>query len=1214
MKSKLLLCVGGLSLAALVLIAAVPEKKVDATEASRLNNLGCAYMNQQLFEKAQKAFADALAHDPNLTIAKLNEGVALAGIGKADDAKQALTEASKLLPKDPHVWYSLGLLDKNSADPQAAVDDFKHVIELDDSDADTWYFLGTVYSQLREFPHAIDAFQHALKLNPNHASAQFGLSRAYQQSGDPTSAHEHLTRFQYITQHKLGSAMSLAYGEQGKYSLAEDSPTYAQKVPPQIPVKFVDVTKEAGIRTTATKSELAGKSYLPGACFLDYDGDGRIDLFLPNDGTGMALYHNTGNGKFQNATEAAGLDPKAQGVSCTAGDYDNDGAVDLAAIVNLKVTLFHNQKNGTFKNVSDAAGISGEGAGLTFIDYDHDGDLDLYVNRTFVSAPGESAPRAGQNVMFRNNGNGTFTDVTDSTGLQGPASSATAVGTDYNNDRAVDLVIAGSEAPVLFKNPREGKFEAWRPWAASPFYATGIAVADFDHDGWMDFAFAGQGFTSLRVFRNLGGKTFEVVQTLPETGWRQAYGIAAFDYDNDGWVDLVAVGETKEGKGEIKLFRNLGPDGWKDVTADVDLDKIQLKDPRAIITGDYDNDGATDLLITQNHGPAVLLKNEGGNKNNWLRLALKGLNSNKSAIGTKVEVFSDGIRQKYEIYGSNGYLGQNSPYLTVGLGQAKQADVVRMLWPGGVLQDEIEVAANKQADFQELDRRGSSCPTLFVWDGQHYDLVADVLGAGVIGHWIAPGERNIPRPVEWVKVDRDLIHEVSAREGARSSTNHGETGAAARQAERSSAASVLSFRLMEPMEEVVYLDAVKLVAVDHPLNEDVYPNEYFASNPPYPEFKVITSRGAKPPAGAWDDKNNNLLPDLLARKYVGNFDLLPFRGFAKQHSITLDLGEPYRGGPLRLLMHGEIEYFTATGMYAASQAGIEATAPYVEAEVAHVGRTFPSTSSGQALSDKGLNQNPAGQNARAERASAGEAPRPTQASDENVLPTQAGRWIRVVDDMGFPAGLPRTITTDLSGRLPVGTKRIRITTNLQIYWDSILIDRSALQNDFQLREVPLAKADLGFHGYPKQIEGMPPGNVKYVYEQVSRTGPYARQAGEYTRYGDVRPLLSSSDDKLVVFGSGEEVQLDFDPSKLPPVPAGWIRDYFFMANGYEKDMDFYAAEGSTVEPLPFRGMGTYPYPGKSFPRDAGHRDYVLKYNTRFVSGNEPRGYAYEYRK
>jgi hypothetical protein len=615
------------------------------------------------------------------------------------------------------------------------------------------------------------------------------------------------------------------------------------------------------------------------------------------------------------------------------------------------------------------------------------------------------------------------------------------------------------------------------------------------------------------------------------TNWVRAFGVAALDYDNDGWVDLVAVGETKDGHGEVKLFRNLGPDGFKDVTADVGLDKIQLKEPRAIITGDYDGDGATDLLITQNHGPAVLLKNEGGNKNNWLRLALTGLNDNKSAIGTKIEVFAGGNRQKFEIAGSSGYLGQNSTQITVGLGQSKQADVVRMLWPTGVLQDEIEVAANHQQAYTEIDRRGSSCPTLFVWDGTHYELVADVLGAGVVGHWVGPGQRNIPRPTEYVKVDRNALRERNGK---------------------------LSFRLMEPMEEVVYLDQVRLLAVDHPSDVEVYPNEYFASNPPYPEFKVIASRDALPPAGAWDEHGHDVLPSLLAHRYFGDFDLLPFKGFTKLHSLELDLGQPYHGGPLQLLMHGEIEYFTATGMYAADQAGIQAIAPYVEAQDA------------------------------------------------------AGKWKRISDDIGFPAGLPRTITADLSRVLPEGTKRIRISTNLQIYWDSILIDRTEQKSTSHLTEIPLESANLDFHGYPRQIEAQPPGNVKYVYEQVSRTGPYARQAGTYTRYGDVRELLSGFDDRLVVFGSGEEVGLEFNPASLPALPKGWTRDYFFEANGYEKDMDFYAAEGSTVEPLPFRHMEQYPYPGQSFPADASHVDYLLNYNTRYVSGNEPSGYSYDY--
>src|SRR5438128_9587651 len=322
-----------------------------------------------------------------------------------------------------------------------------------------------------------------------------------------------------------------------------------------------------------------------------------------------------------------------------------------------------------------------------------------------------------------------------------------------------------------------------------------------------------------------------------------------------------------------------------------------------------------------------------------------------------------------------------------------------MLWPVGVLQDQIEVAANRQHDFLELDRRVSSCPTLFVWDGRHYELVADILGAGVVGHWVGPGQRNIPRPTEYVKVDRDTIREKDSK---------------------------FSFRLIEPMEEVVYLDQVRLLAVDHPTEYDVFPNEYFGSSPPYPPFKVITSRDARPPAGAWDEHGHNVLPDLLAHRYFGDFDLLPFKGFTKLHSLELDLGEPYHGGPLWLLLHGEIEYFTATGMYAADQAGIQATAPYVEALDA------------------------------------------------------TGKWVRVIDDMGFPAGGPRTMTADLSGRLPSGTRRIRITTNLQIYWDNILIDRTPQDVSVRLAPLSLRSADLHFHGSPRQIEDQPPGNVNYV--------------------------------------------------------------------------------------------------------------------------------------
>lgn len=1149
MTKRILLVLAAAALALTLVFAADPSgKSADPTEAARLNNLGTAYMNQQLFDKALKAFEQAAAADPKMRIARLNQGVALLNLGRVDPAKQILEAAVKDDPRDPNAWYSLAMLDKNTSDAEGAVSAFRHVIEIDPNDADTWYFLGTVYSQMRKFPEAIDAFQHALKINPLHASAEFGLARALQQSGQVADSREHLKRFQHITQTKIGSPISLAYGEQGKYSLAEQSQLAPEKVLAEIPVQFVDVTQESGLTTMpAPNSGFDVTSLGPGACFLDYDGDGWIDILLPAGGTqgGVSLYHNLGKGKFEDVTRKAGLDPSLHGVGCTAGDYDNDGFTDIALTTKDRVFLFHNEKNGTFKDVSEQAGLvpagGGEAAksdietvGVTFIDYDHDGDLDLYVTR---SAPARSAAGGtGHNMMWRNDGNGKFTDVSDSTGLSGNTASVAAVGTDYNNDRAVDLLLTGwPKGATIFENPREGTFKQEEPWPShEPARPTGVAVLDFDHDGWMDFALTSEEAPALTLWRNNQGRGLEPVK-LPAPHWFRAFGVAALDYDNDGWVDLVAVGETPgDGKGEVRLFRNLGPAGFKDVTADVGLDRIHLQDPRAVITGDFDNDGATDLLITQSRGPAVLLRNEGGNKNHWMRLALKGLSDNKSAIGTKVEVFSDGNRQKFELAGSSGYLGANSPYLTIGLGQAKEADIVRMLWPGGVLEDEINIAALRETSFTELDRRGSSCPTLFVWDGQRYELVGDMLGAGVVGHWVGPNQRDNPRPIEYIKLDRRAVREKNGK---------------------------LSFRFMEPLEEAVYLDQVKLLAVDHPADLDVYPNEYFAGNPPFPPFKVVASRSAQPPAGAWDGRDRNVLPDLLAHRYIGGFDVLPFKGFTKLHSLELDLGKPYQAGPLWLLMHGEVEYFTATSMYAAYQSGLEPISPYVEALGAN------------------------------------------------------GKWTKVVDDMGFPAGGPRTMTADLTGKLPAGTRRIRIWTNLQIYWDSILVDRTSQRQTVRLTAVPLAAANLDFHGFPLKIEDNPPGNVKYVYEQASATGPYTRPAGLYTRYGDVLPLLTATDDRMAVFGSGDEIGLDFDPAKLPGLPRGWVRDYFFAAHGYEKDMDFYAFDGDTVHPLPFRKMGDYPYPeGETFPLDPAHLDYLLKYNTRYISGREARGYAFDYPK
>ena len=1115
------------------------DGKTKADELLRANNLGVAYMDQQRPEDALKEFKRASAADSENYIPELNEAIALLNMQRADEAREILEEITQSHPADAHGWYNLGLLEKSAGKSEAALAAFSRALIVDPDDADTHYFLGTLNSELHHPAEAIKEFQATLKINPNHVSAEFGLAQAYQRSGDAAQAKAHLERFQHMNELKLGAPMSLVYGEQGKYSLAEQISAALAPVLPAVVVQFVDVTASSHLPLTVVTLPGAGEAIVPvgsGVCVFDYDGDGRPDIFFVN-ATGdrrAELYRNLGGGKFEDVTRAARINFHEDGSACAVGDFDNDGRPDLAISFEGGVTLYRNQGDGTFRDVTEASGIhvSGSARGMDFVDYDHDGDLDLYVTRWSFFKQSDGNSGGISSMLWRNNGNGTFTDVSEESGLGArPAASGVMV-SDINNDRAIDFIVKGrtDAPPSAFFNRREGAFEKREMWPKSVVGTVGMAALDFDKDGWMDVALTHDSPVALSLWRNEAGKRFSPVK-LPELNWKRGWGVAALDYDNDGWVDLVAVGE--DGKaGRIALLRNEGPAGFRDVTKEVGLDKIVLASPRSVIPFDFDGDGSVGLLITQAGAPPVLLRNVGGNKNNWIELALKGANDNKSAIGTKVEVFAGAMRQKFEINGASGYLGQGPLDLHVGLGAETEADVVRMLWPTGVLQDEVKIAAGARKEIVEIDRRGSSCPIVFVWNGTRYEFLADMIGPGIVGHWTGPGQRDVPDPDEYLKVNGS---QVALRDGR------------------------ISFRMIEPMEELDYLDRVRLLAVDHPADVEVYPNEYFASNPPFPEFKVIASRGAHPPAAAWGDRGEDVLPQLLERdrKYVMDFPEAPYQGFAQMHTLTLDLGDWNAARPLRLLMDGFTDYFTANSMYAAWQAGMQPIAPFVEVQDA------------------------------------------------------AGKWVRVIDDLGFPAGLARTMTADLTGKLPSGTRRIRISTNLKVYWDRIRVDNSPADLAYSLREIPLAGAKLDFRGYPEVIEGTPKNDIRYVYENVSRTGPYTRQVGNYTRYGDVTPLLQKTDEKYVVYGSGDEVSVEFDASRLAPPQPGWTRDYFFYADGFAKDMDFYAAHGDTVAPLPFHTLMPYPYPaGIGYPMDADHLSYWLEYNTRPVSG--PAGSLYQF--
>jgi len=1114
-----------LGVLAIAAATAVLQPRYDS-EAIRLNNRGVALMGQQFTERAAASFAEAFKKDPKLAQAAINDGIALMTLQKLEDAKTALHAALTLDPGNAQAWYNLGLAQHADNEIEAALVSFENAVKFDPRDADSYYFEGVCFGELKEFDKEIDVLKQALAIQPLHASSEFAMARALQRSGRSPEAKDHFKLFQHMTSAKISAAIGLAYGEQGHYSTVTPVEELHTIDKTMIPVRLeAKILMPPGTGSTETG----------GACMLDVGGSGQMDLVLMQYGPqAVRVLRRSGDGGFVDLDAAsAGLKVAGHAVACAVGDYDGDNLNDLAVALDDGVRLFRNLGKGKFQDVTAEAGLTPRNrpTGITFVDYDHDGDLDLFLTGAPLAAGGSP------NVLWRNNGNKTFTEWTEPTGLGGGGKTNAAILTDFNNDRAVDIAVTGDgDAPGLFVNPREGTYPTQALYEEKLPATEGIAVFDYNKDGWMDIAVTHAGAPGVTLWRNVAaksgvGRRFEQVP-LPLHDAIRGWGVTAFDIDNDGWIDLAAIVETSVGA-RVRVFRNRGDGTFEDVSSRLGLDSLHLKDPRGLIATDIDGDGAADLIVTQLNALPVLLKNVGANKNHFVRLDLSGLADNKTALGSKVEIFANGQWQKWELAGASGYQTQGPPQLLVGLGKAEGIDLLRILWPTGILQDEIDLPHTPVIAMKEADRRGSSCPVLFAWDGHKYRLVTDVIGAAVVGHWFTPTRRNIPNPGEWIKVD-----------GARLASVDGK----------------LSLRFIEPMEEVNYIDQLRLVAVDHPENVEVNPDERFLDDPPFASGRVVASAGARLPVGAWDGSGRDVLSQLSKRdhQFASGFAASPYDGFANLHALTLDLGSLDVQSPVRLLMTGYVNYFSATSLYAAWQAGVKPISPYVEAE----------------------------------------------------LPN--GTWQRIPGEAGFPAGLERTIVVDLTGKLPAGTRRIRLVSNLEIYWDQVLVDNNAAPK-VQTTDVPLALATEHFRGYPTQIEGASPGDLDYDYDRVSLTGPFQHQRGNYTRFGDVTALVKGVDDRYAIFGSGEEIATEFDATKLPALPAHWKRDYFFYANGYVKDMDWWDASPFTVAQLPFHQMSTYPYPtGEKFPDDADAVAYQLNWNDRFDSGEPVRSYRFDY--
>jgi hypothetical protein len=348
---------------------------------------------------------------------------------------------------------------------------------------------------------------------------------------------------------------------------------------------------------------------------------------------------------------------------------------------------------------------------------------------------------------------------------------------------------------------------------------------------------------------------------------------------------------------------------------------------------------------------------------------------------------------------------------------------------------------------------------------------------------------------------------------------------------------------------VTFLDRLQLVAVDHPVGVEVHPNEGLKARAP--SFGLSTTRAARPVVRATDDDGSDVSAQLASidRKYAEGFRLLWIRGYAEPHTLTLDLGPD--ADRAVLLMTGWTDYAFSGDNVAASHTGRTLSAPVLQVK------------------------------------------------------DPSGAWRTVVEDLGIPVGRPQTVVVDLRGKLPSGTREVRIVTNMRIYWDQVLVDSSGGEFPTVVTRLDPIVADLQWRGF--SAEYTPDGRQPYSYDytRVTAASPWKQMTGRYTREGDVRPLLAAVDDLFVISRPGDQVALSFDAAALPALRPGTTRTFLLYADGYSKEMDINSASPDHVGPLPFHGMTAYPYgPGEQYPRTPAHRAYLDEYNTRVVA----RGY------
>ncbi len=900
-------------------------------ELVRQHNRGVALMGQFDFGKAHQIFAKLVEEHPEWTEAQVDLAISALNRQQPEDEKQAAMMLERVLARQPNhlrAKYCRALLHFHAGQAAEALPLFRHVAQADPKDSYAAFHVGQCLLQMSRTEEALDQFLLAQRIDPYLRSAYYGAFQAAQRLGRADEAQQQLDQFQKLATNPQARLAEMKYTRMGPKAEARpiplDQPEHV--IRPTGPV--FSQAEPLNIRGT---EGYRWRSYVeseapPCRPVCDMDGDGQVDLFLA-----AALEANNGrlNAVLVRRNDGFELDPKhelAQVADVNAalwGDYDNDGLTDVYLCRRGPNQLWRQIERNTWQDVTEGTNTSGGNANTVdgaMFDADHDGDLDLLLVN-------EDVP----NELLTNNLDGTFRAIAQSQGLAGDGRpSRGVVVADLDSDRDVDLVIIKQEPPhEVFLNdrfwsyrPADGSFDTFRQApivAALPVDSgtDGPAPEQITEGDWFDIeasaAWSGVDGQVELMTLSAGGVvrwapdksgTWLPHPLSPQSNVTSMSGpLAIQDVDGDGRLDLVCS------TGEDWTVMNVR---GKPAT----LFQSQAARLRHWTFGVLDARRGPALIGLRSAEPP-LIWHPGSGRYAFAALSFTGredkadqMRSNASGIGIKFAVRVNSRSTALDTYRKHSGPGQSLEPVAVGLGLAKQIDFVSITWPDGVYQTEVDLEAGVTHRIDETQRQVSSCPVVFVWNGQKYEFVTDVLGVGGIGFNVGAGDFAQPRPWENLLLPESVL---VAKDGK------------------------YQVKITEPMEEACYLDAARLVAYDLPPGWRMTLDERWAATEPWPTGKPVLYRQSLAPIEATNDRNENvtdriLRADLRAadpgkpdRRFIGRTD---------EHTVTLTFEnekplDRLAGEPV-LICGGWIEYPYSQTMFGAWQAAAGYDAPTVE--------------------------------------------------------------------------------------------------------------------------------------------------------------------------------------------------------------------------------------------------------------------------------------------